>query len=93
MRVDKFLKKDKFDCAEDYSTQIEMWAYIIAKHFNMSLLEVYSLPRRLFKQSLVWAMVITDENKKDIERKKQQAKAGDREMVNLDYSFLDGEGD
>jgi len=91
VRVEKFLKKDKYDAVEDISTQIELWAYIIAKHFGISLMEVYSMPPRLFKQSLVWAMVSTEENNKEIERKKQQAKAGDREVVPLDYSFLDWE--
>ena len=91
MRVDRFLKKEEYDSAEDYQTQIELWAYIIAKHYNISLTEVYSMPNNIFKQSLVWAMVATDENKKNIERKKQKAKSGDREVVNLDYSFLDWE--
>ena len=91
MRVDSFLKKEEYDSAEDYQTQIELWAYIIAKHYNISLTEVYSMPNNIFKQSLVWAMAATDENKKNIERKKQKAKSGDREVVNLDYSFLDWE--
>tara|TARA_R110000737_G_C14601139_1_gene489138 strand:+ start:1530 stop:1805 length:276 start_codon:yes stop_codon:yes gene_type:complete len=91
MRVDKFLKKDKYDSVEDIATQIELWAYIIAKHFSISLLEVYSMPPHLFKQSLVWTMASTEENNKEIERKKQQAKSGDREVVGLDYSFLDWE--
>lgn len=91
MRVDSFLKKEEYDSAEDFQTQIELWAYIIAKHYNISLTEVYSMPNNIFKQSLVWAMVVTDENKKNIERKKQKAKSGDREVVNLDYSFLDWE--
>ena len=91
MRVDSFLKKEEYDSAEDFQTQIELWAYIIAKHYNISLTEVYSMPNNIFKQSLVWAMVVTDENKKNIERKKQKAKSRDREVVNLDYSFLDWE--
>jgi len=91
LRVDSFLKKEEYDSAEDFQTQIELWAYIIAKHYNISLTEVYSMPNNIFKQSLVWAMVVTDENKKNIERKKQKAKSGDREVVNLDYSFLDWE--
>ena len=91
MRVESFLKKEKYDTVEDIRTQIELWAYIIAKHFGISLMEVYSMPPHLFKQSLVWAMVSTEENNREIERKKQQAKAGDREVVSLDYSFLDWE--
>ena len=68
-----------------------MWAYIIAKHYNISLTEVYSMPKQIFKQSLVWAMVSNDENNKNIERKRQEVKSGDREVVGLDYSFLDWE--
>lgn len=91
MRVEEFLKKDKFDSEQDLATQIELWAYIIAKHYGISLAETYSMPPHLFKQSLVWALTITEENNREIERKKQQAKAGDRETVSLDYSFLDWE--
>ena len=91
MRVEKFLKKEEYNSADDYSTQVELWAYIIAKHYNISLTEVYSMPKQIFKQSLVWAMVSTDEKNKNIERKKQEVKSGDREVVGLDYSFLDWE--
>tara|TARA_R110002110_G_scaffold145385_1_gene334774 strand:- start:284 stop:568 length:285 start_codon:yes stop_codon:yes gene_type:complete len=93
VRVERFLKKGKIDNGEDLTTQVELWAYTIAKHYSISLLEVYSMPSHLFKQSLVWAMVGTEEQKKQTKHSKQQAKAGDREMVKLDYSFLDWEGD
>ena len=63
MRVEKFLRKDKIDSESDLTTQVELWAYTIAKHYSISLLEVYSMPPRLFKQSLVWAMVATEENR------------------------------
>ena len=91
MRVEKFLKKEEYNSADDFSTQIELWAYIIAKHYNISLTEVYSMPKQIFKQSLVWAMVSTEEKNKNIERKKQKAKSRDREVVGVDYSFLDWE--
>jgi phosphopantetheine adenylyltransferase len=91
MRVEKFLKKEIYDSAEDYETQIELWAYIIAKHYNISLSEVYSMPPQLFKQSLVWAMVSKEETQKANEINKQKMKSGDREVVGLDYSFLDWE--
>tara|TARA_R110000796_G_scaffold9179_1_gene31498 strand:+ start:280 stop:564 length:285 start_codon:yes stop_codon:yes gene_type:complete len=92
VRVQKFLSKNKIDSEKDLTTQVELWAYTIAKHYSISLLEVYSMPPRLFKQSLVWAMVGTEEQNKQNKQNKQQAKAGDREMVKLDYSFLDWEG-
>ena len=91
MRVEQFLKKTKYESSEDLSTQIELWAYIISQHYGMSLAEVYDLPPRLFKQSLVWAMVATEEKTKESERRRQQAKGGDRETVGLDYSLLEWE--
>lgn len=91
MRVERFLKKTTYDSGEDLATQIELWAYIISQHYGMSLAEVYALSPRLFKQSLVWAMVATEEKTKESERRRQQAKGGDRETVSLDYSFLDWE--
>jgi|TARA_R110000796_G_scaffold12101_2_gene40229 hypothetical protein len=91
VRVEKFLNKDKIEDGNDLATQVELWAYTIAKHYGISLFEVYSMPPNLFKQSLVWAMVGTEEKKKQNEHSKKQAKAGDKEMVKLDYSFLDWE--
>jgi len=92
VRVEKFLSKEKISSVEDLSTQVEFWAYTIAKHYGISLLEVYSMPPHLFKQSLVWALVGSNEQKKQNKHNNQKAKAGDREMVGLDYSFLDWEG-
>ena len=72
MRVEKFLNKDKIEDGNDLATQVELWAYTIAKHYGISLFG-------------------TEEKKKQNEHSKKQAKAGDKEMVKLDYSFLDWE--
>ena len=49
------------------------------------------MPLPIFKQSLKWAMAITEEKEKEEKKQEQQSKAGDREVVGLDYSFLDWE--
>lgn len=91
MNVQKFLKKKHVETVDDIRLQVESWAYIIAKHFGISLLEVYSMPQDLFKQSLVWALAINEEEEKERKRSEQQAKSGGNETVSLDYSFLDTE--
>lgn len=92
MKVRGFLKKREVETSEDLKLQIETWAYIIAKHYGISLLEVYSMPRHLFRQSLVWALAINEEEKIQQKQQQQKAKSRGNETVNLDYSFLDDEG-
>ena len=89
LKVRGFLKKSEIETSEDLELQIETWAYIIAKHYGISLLEVYSMPRHLFRQSLVWALAINEEEKIQQKQQKQKAKSKGNETVNLDYSFLD----
>ena len=91
MKVRDFLKKERIETVEDLKMQVEVWAYMIAKHYGISLLEVYSMPKPLFKQSLIWAMAITEEQEQEQERTKQRAKSKGNETVNLDYSFLEKE--
>jgi len=71
------------------SRKIELWAYIVAKHYNISLHEVYQMPKNIFTQSLTWALAMNDEREKNRSRNKAKSKSG--EMVPLDYSFLDKE--
>lgn len=92
MKVKSFLKKNHYDCSEDFNLQIQYWAYVIAKHYNISLLEVYNMPKAIFQQSLIWAMAVNDETSKEREIQTQKAKANGREVVPLDYSFLDKDG-
>ena len=92
MKVKSFLKKKHYECGEDFNLQIQYWAYVIAKHYNISLLEVYNMPKAIFQQSLIWAMAVNDETSKEREIQTQKAKANGREVVPLDYSFLDKDG-
>lgn len=88
MTVARFLDKSKVETAEDYALQVELWAYIIAKHFGISLLEVYAMPQDIFTQSLVWAAVMDEEKKNETQRAKQQARSNGNETVRLDYSSI-----
>tara|TARA_R110002020_G_C16223265_1_gene767823 strand:+ start:613 stop:765 length:153 start_codon:yes stop_codon:yes gene_type:complete len=49
------------------------------------------MPQEIFRQSLIWALAIEDEQEKDRQYKKQQSKSKGNETVKLDYSFLDGD--
>jgi len=89
--VKNYLSRNKIENTEDLQTELESWAYIVARHFNISLLEVYSMPKPIFQQSLVWALAVSEEQGKDREFQKQKAKSKGNETVKLDYSFLDEE--
>jgi len=92
LKVKSFLKKEHYESSEDFNLQIQYWAYVIAKHYNISLLEVYKMPKAIFQQSLIWAMAISDETNKERKIQEQKSKAHGREVVPLDYSFLDKDG-
>jgi len=91
VKVRKFLKRKEVKTSKDLGLQIEAWAYIIAKHYGISLLEVYSMPPNLFRQSLIWALAVNEEEKINQEQNKQKAKSKGNETVKLDYSFLEGD--
>ncbi len=70
---------------------------MVAKHYGISLKEVYSMSPEMFKQSIVWAGVMTEiqsekqaEMTKDMKRK---SKAKGKESVSTDHynNFLDME--
>ena len=86
-----FLKKKKVDSEEDFSMQVQMWAYIIAKHYGILLAAVYEMPSSLFQQSLIWALAINEEQEKERAVQKQKSKSKGNETVSLDYEFLDWE--
>ncbi len=91
MKVRKFLDKKQYTEVEDLTLQAELYAYIVATHYNISLHDVYNMPLPIFKQSLKWALAVKEEKEKEEKKQKQKSKAGDREVVGLDYSFLDWE--
>jgi hypothetical protein len=82
MRVQRFLSSGKVETTEDISLQTQLFAYIVAKHYGVSLTEVLNMERDVFKQSLVWAMAVDDEQGKEM-----QERTGN-ETITLDYSFL-----
>ena len=69
--------------------RLEMWAYIIAKHYGGSLKEVHDMAPDTFQQSLVWAMVGRKNEEKEMKRKRQEANNEGRETVSLDYTFVE----
>lgn len=91
MKVREFLKRKVVKTSKDLGLQIEAWAYIIAKHYGISLLEVYSMPSNLFQQSLIWALAVNEEEKIKQKQDRQKMKGKGSETVNLDYSFLEGD--
>ena len=87
MRGQRFLSSGKVETAEDISLQTQLFAYIVAKHYGISLTEVLNMERGVFKQSLVWAMAVDDEQGKERKRLNMQERTGN-ETITLDYSFL-----
>ena len=87
MRVQRFLSSGKVETAEDIALQTQLFAYIVAKHYGISLTEVLNMERGVFKQSLVWAMAVDDEQGKERKRLNMQERTGN-ETITLDYSFL-----
>ena len=81
MNVQKFLQKKEFETVEDFEYQAEYLAYVVAKHYNISLYDVYKMPLSIFKQSLIWAMAIQEEQVKENKRAEQEAKAKNREQL------------
>tara|TARA_R110002020_G_scaffold201043_6_gene403507 strand:+ start:855 stop:1067 length:213 start_codon:yes stop_codon:yes gene_type:complete len=67
--------------------QMQLFAYIVAKHYSISLHEVYNMSEPIFKQSLSWALAINEEER--LEGKKQRTESDD--TVEFDYTFLEME--
>ena len=91
MRVGQYVEKSRIETPQDIEYQLQGLAYRVAKHYGVSLLEVYSMSPAIFKQSLAWALVVEEEQVKQQEVAKQKAKSNGNETVRLDYSFLDKE--
>tara|TARA_R100001509_G_scaffold142171_1_gene97447 strand:+ start:4084 stop:4356 length:273 start_codon:yes stop_codon:yes gene_type:complete len=88
LRVRQFLKKRKIESSEDLDMQMQLFAYIVAKHYSISLHEVYSMSEPIFRQSLSWALAINEEDR--LEQKKQKVSESD-DTVEFDYTFLEAE--
>ena len=90
MRIQKFLSRKRLNAPEDIELQLEMWAYIIAKHYSISLKEVHEMNPKQFKQSLTWAMVGQEEENKEREKQSKKSKSsssGSSETVSIDYDW------
>jgi hypothetical protein len=87
LKVRQFLKKKKIESSEDLEMQMQLFAYIVAKHYSISLQEVYNMSEEIFKQSLSWALAINEQERQ--EQKKQTTESND--TVEFDYSFLEME--
>tara|TARA_R110002020_G_scaffold132528_6_gene295930 strand:- start:808 stop:1089 length:282 start_codon:yes stop_codon:yes gene_type:complete len=91
LKVQQYIEKKKIETPEDIEYQLQGLAYRVAKHYGISLLEVYSMPPALFKQSLAWALVVEEEQQEQAKVQQQKAKSKGNETVRLDYGFLDKE--
>ena len=91
MKVNDFLKKKHIETADDLGFQLQLFAYTVAKHYGISLQEVYSMEESMFKQSLAWAMAI--EHEREIQQKKDRLRqnSDSDEVVEFDYTFLEME--
>lgn len=90
MKVQTFLSKNSLETAEDIELQSQLFAYLVAKHYSISLTEVLQMSPEIFNQSLSWALAIDSRNRKEQERASAQSNSGN-ETVTLDYSFLESE--
>jgi hypothetical protein len=91
LKVQDFLKKKSIDTADDLRLQAEMFAYLVATHYNISLQEVYDMDMGVFQQSLSWTLALKEREKKQIARQNMQSRTGSDEVVEFDYSWLDSE--
>ena len=89
--IETFLSRKTVANPEDIGLQMELWAYVVAKHYGISLKEVHEMTSETFQQSLTWALVGRNQEEKEMKRQRQQANSGGQETVTLDYSWLEME--
>lgn len=89
--IESFLSRKVIHTPADLELSLEMKAYIVAKHYGVSIKEVHEMTSQQFYQSYTWAMIGRKEEEKANKRANQSSKSGSRETVSLDYSFLDTE--
>ncbi len=87
--IETFLSRKTVASPEDIGLQMELWAYVVAKHYGISLKEVHEMTPETFQQSLTWALVGRNQEEKEMKRQRQQANSGGQETVTLDYSWLE----
>jgi hypothetical protein len=89
--IESFLSRKVINTPADLELQMEMKAYIVAKHYSISIKEVHEMTPQQFFQSFTWAIVGRKEEEKANKRSNQSSKSGSRETVSLDYDFLNTE--
>jgi len=90
LKVQQFLNKSRIETPEDLVLQHQLFAYIVAKHYSISLTEVYQMEEDVFTQSLAWALAVQEEEEKEM-RRQQMRDNTSNETVTLDYTFLESE--
>jgi hypothetical protein len=90
LKVQQFLNKSRLETPEDLVLQHQLFAYIVAKHYSISLTEVYQMEEDIYTQSLVWALAVREEEEKET-RRQQMRENTSNETVSLDYTFLESE--
>jgi len=88
--IQKFLKKKIIETSDDLRLQTELFAYRVAKHYNISLMEVNQMDIKTFQQSLSWALAVDEEQEKESERTRVSSQ-NNNETISLDYAFLNEE--
>jgi hypothetical protein len=91
LKVQQFMSRKQIESSEDVNLQMQLFAYIVAKHYGISLVEVYTMPEEIFKQSLIWAMAINEKEEKEQRRQEMLSNSESGETVEFDYSFLESE--
>lgn len=91
MKVQQFMSRKQIITSDDINMQMQLLAYTVAKHYGISLVDVYAMPEDIFKQSLIWAMAINEKQEKEQRRQEMMNKSGSGETVEFDYSFLESE--
>ena len=68
MKVQQFLSKSRIETPEDLVLQHQLFAYIVAKHYSISLTEVYQMEDDVFTQSIAWALAVQEEEENELRR-------------------------
>ena len=88
MKLQEFLQKGEVNTLEDIELQFQMLAYIVAKHYGISLTEVLNMTPEVFTQSYTWALAVEEEKNRNREKANKENTTGN-ETVKVDYSFLE----
>jgi len=91
LKINDFLKKKHIETADDLGFQLQLFAYTVAKHYGISLREVYMMEESMFKQSLAWAMAVEQEREEEEKKERLRNNSESNDTVDFDYTFLEME--